>query len=188
MLAQVEVSTRVNAFYFLESERHQEFDVGSSICVVSQFLVIVVTVMIIAETKSLVPFQTDFFPFLEPIEFSTRFYEELHFHLFELAHTEDELTSYDFVTECLTNLSDAERNFHTACLLNVKVVYENTLSCFRTKVYFHCAIGCRTHFGREHKVELTNFSPVLSARDRTNNFIVKDNLTKFSQIVSVHCF
>ena len=163
MLAQVEVSTAVNTFYFLESEWHQEFDIGSGISVVSQFFVVMVTVVVVAESQCLVPFQTSFFPFLEPFKFSSRFYEELHFHLFELTHTEDELTCNDFVTESLTNLSDTERNFHTSCFLNIQVVYENTLSSFRTQIYFHCTVGSRSHFGREHQVELTYFSPVFSS-------------------------
>ena len=163
MLRQVEVSTRVDTFHFFESERHQEFDISSGICVVSQFIVIVITIACIAESKSFMPFQTDFFPFLEPVKFSSRFYKELHFHLFELTHTEDELTGNDFVTESLTNLCNTERNFHTSCFLNIQVVYENTLSSFRTQIYFHSTVGSRSHFGREHQVELTYFSPVFSS-------------------------
>ena len=74
MLRQVEVSARVNTFHFFESERHQEFDISSGICVMSQFIVIVITIACIAESKSFMPFQTDFFPFLEPVKFSSRFY------------------------------------------------------------------------------------------------------------------
>ena len=130
------------------------------------------------------PFQTDFFPFLEPIQFSTRFYEELHFHLFKLTHTEDELTGNDFVTESLTDLCNTERNLHTTGLLYVQVVNENTLSCFRTEVYLHGTFGSRTHFGREHQIELTDFGPVLGTRNRTNDFLVEDNLTQFVQVRS----
>jgi len=188
MLRQVEVSTRVDTFHFLESERHQEFDVSSGICVMSQFIMIVITVACISEAKCLMPFQTDFFPFLEPVKLCSRFYEELHFHLFELTHTEDELTGNDLVTESLTNLCNTERNFHTTCFLYIQVVYENPLCSFRTKVNLHCSFGSRTHFGREHQIELTNFCPVLSTGDRAYDFFINDNLTKFFQIVIIQSF
>ena len=143
--------------------------------------------MVIAEAQCLVPFQADFFPFLKPVEFGSGFYEELHFHLFELTHTEDKLTRYDFITECLTDLSDTERYFHTAGLLHVQVIYENTLSGFRTKINFHCAVCRRTHFGREHQIELTYLGPVLCAGDRTNDFFIQYNLTQLIQVVGIHC-
>ncbi len=53
MLAQVEIRTAVNTFHFLESERHQELDIRSSISVVSQFVMIVITIMVIAEAQCL---------------------------------------------------------------------------------------------------------------------------------------
>ena len=161
VLAQVEIGTRMDTFHFLETERHQELDIGCCIGIVSQFFVVVETIVVIAKAQCLMPFQTSLFPFLEPFEFGSRFYEELHFHLFELTHTENELTGHDFVTESLTNLSDTERNLHTSCLLYVQVVHENTLSGFRTKINLHGTVGSRTHFGGKHQVELTHFCPVL---------------------------
>ena len=135
------------------------------------------------------PFQTGLFPFLEPFELRTRFYEELHFHLFELTHTEDELAGHDFVTERLTNLCDTERHLHTAGLLYVQVVHEDTLSGFRTEVYLHGTFRSRPHFRREHQVELTDFGPVLGTRNRADNFFVQDDLTEFVQVrTGVHGF
>ena len=145
MLGQVEIRTAVDAFHFLEAEGHQELDVRSRIGVVSQLVVVVVAVMVVAEAQRLVPFQTGSLPGLEPVEFRTRLHEELHFHLLELAHTEDELTSYDFVTESLTNLGDTERNLHTTGFLYIQVIYEDTLCRFRAKVYLHGTIGSGTH-------------------------------------------
>ena len=188
MLRQVEVSTRVDTFHFFESERHQELNISSCICVVSQFIVVVITIACIAESKSFMPFQTDFFPFLEPVKFSSRFYKELHFHLFELTHTEDELTGNDLVTESLTNLCDTERNFHTTRFLYIEVVYKNTLCSFRTKINFHGSVGSRTHFSREHQIELTNFCPVLCTGDRAYDFFINNDLTQFFQITVVQSF
>ena len=44
MLRQVKVRTWVDTFHFLEAEWHQEFNICSSICIVSQFIMIVVTI------------------------------------------------------------------------------------------------------------------------------------------------
>ena len=149
---------------------------------------IVITIACITEAKRLMPFQADFFPFLEPVKFSSRFYKELHFHLFELTHTEDELTGNNLVTESLTNLCNTKRNFHTTCLLYIQVVYENTLCSFRTKVNLHRSFGSRTHFSREHQIELTNFCPVLSTGDRAYDFFINNDLAQFFQITIIQCF
>ena len=47
---QVKVRTAVNTFHFLESKRHQEFDVCSCVGIMCQFVVVMETVMIITET------------------------------------------------------------------------------------------------------------------------------------------
>ena len=178
----------MDTLYFLKAERHQELDVGSGICIVGQFVVVVIAVMVVAESQRLMPFQTGFLPNLEPVELSARFYEELHFHLLELAHTEDELARNDFVTESLTDLCDAERNLHTSCLLHVQIVHKNTLSRFRTEVNLHRTFRSGTHFGSEHQVELADFRPVLRTADRANDFFVQDYLAKFFKIVVVQRF
>ena len=59
VLRKVEIGTAVDTLYLLETEWHLELDVGSSIGIVSQFLVIVITVVLITHTESLVPSQTN---------------------------------------------------------------------------------------------------------------------------------
>ena len=132
--------------------------------------------MIVAEAQGLVPLQADFLPLLEPLQLGAGLYEELHFHLLEFAHAEDELACHDFVTEGLTDLCNTEGNFHAARLLYVQVVDENALCRLGTEVHFHGAIGCRTHFGGEHQVELAYLGPVLRAADGANDFLVEDDL------------
>ena len=84
------------------------------------------------KTESLVPSHTCFLPLAEPFEFGARLYKELHLHLFKFAHAEDELASYDFITESFTDLCNTERNLHATGLLHVEVVHENTLCRLRT--------------------------------------------------------
>ena len=134
------------------------------------------------------PFQAGRLPHLEPFHFFARTNKELHFHLFELTHTEDKLTGNDLVTERFTDLGDTERNLHTAGLLYVEEVNENTLCRFRTQIYLGSAIGSRTHFCGEHQVELANFRPVACSGDRTCYFAVDNDLTEVFEVGIVQCF
>ena len=83
---------------------------------------VVVAVLGVAETEGLVPFQTCLLPVFEPFEFLTGTHEELHLHLFELAHAENKLTGHNLVAESLANLCDAERYAHTSGFLNIEIV------------------------------------------------------------------
>ena len=188
MLRQVEVGARVYAFDFLESEGHTEFDIGGGVGVVCQFVVVVEAIFFIAHAEGFVPGQTPFFPLLEPLDFLAGTYKELHLHLLEFAHTEDELASDNLVAEGLAYLRDAEGYAHTAGLLDVEVVDKDTLSCLGTQVYGHGAVGGAAHFGAEHQVELTHVGPVLGAGYGADDFFVNDDLAQFGQIVVVHSF
>ena len=188
MLAEVEVRAAVDALHFLETEGHVEFDVRSCIGIVCQFFVVVETVVFSAESQGLMPCHACGLPFFEPFEFGSGLYEELHFHLFELTHAEDELACYDFVAESLSDLCDAEGHFHASGLLHVEVVDEDTLCGFRTEVYFQCSVGGASHFGGEHEVELADVGPVASAADGADDFLVEDNLAEFLQVGVVHGF
>src|SRR5690606_35542681 len=122
-----------------------ELNISGSICVVRQFIMIVKTVVTISKTKRLVPFDTLFFPVFVPLHFFTGANKELHFHLFELTHTEDKLARHDFVTESFSGLCNSKWNLHAADFLYVQEVYKNTLSGFRTEIYGSGAISGRSH-------------------------------------------
>ena len=177
----------MDTFHFLEAEGQLELDVGGSIGIVSQLVVVVETVVLCAEAKSLMPLHTGFLPRGKPVKFGTGLYEELHFHLFKLAHTENELTGNNLVTEGLANLCDTEGQLHTAGLLHVHVVHKDTLCSLGTQINLACTVGSRTHFGREHQVELTHVCPVAGTADGAHDFLVKDNLTQFGQVTVVQC-
>ncbi len=173
-------------FHLLEAERHLEFYVGGSIGIVCKFLMVMIAIFLIAQAKSLVPFQTRFLPFFEPFQFRTGTHEELHLHLLELTHTENELTCYNFVAESLANLRNTEGNAHTTRFLHIEVVHEDSLRRFRTQINRHGTVGGRTHLGLEHEVELTNIGPVLGSADWVNDFLVYYNLAKLLKVVGVH--
>ena len=50
MLTQVEVRTAMYTLHFLKSEWHLELDIRSRVSVVSQFLMIVIAILLIAQT------------------------------------------------------------------------------------------------------------------------------------------
>ena len=147
---------------------------------------VVETIVLSTEAQSLMPLHARLFPLGEPLQLRARLYEELHLHLLELPHTEDELTGHDLVAESLTDLGDTERNLHTASLLHVQVVHEDTLSRLRAQVDLHRRIGRGTHLGREHQVELTNIRPVLGTADGIYNLLVEDNLLQLIEVRTLH--
>ena len=153
----------MDAFHFLETERHLKFDVGRGIGIMGQFLVVVIAVFGIAESEGFMPAQTGLFPAFEPFEFFAGTHKELHLHLLELAHAEYELACHDFVAECFAYLGYTERYAHAACLLYVKIVDKYALSCLGAQIYSHGTVSGRTHFRAEHEIELTNFGPVFGA-------------------------
>ncbi len=84
-------------------------------------------VVVIAETESPVPFHPGLLPVAEPVKLGPRFHEELHFHLLELAHAEDELTCHNLIPEGLAYLGYPEGKLHPPCLLHIEEVDKDTL-------------------------------------------------------------
>ena len=186
MLREVEVRTAVDTFHFLEAERHLEFDIGSRVCIVRQLLVVVIAVFVVAQAHGLVPLQARFLPLLEPTHLLARTNEELHLHLLELTHTEDELASYNLVAERLTYLCDTERHLHAPGLLHIQEVHEDTLCSLGTEIDLHRAVGRRAHLGREHEVELPHVGPVACPGYRADDFTVEDELPQVLEVRVVH--
>src|SRR3990167_5553793 len=124
----------MNSFQFFETHWEIKLDIGSCISVMCQFDMIVLTVILIAQAQFFMPVQARCFPVIVPLHFFTRTHKKLHFHLFELAHTEDKLARYDLVPERFSDLSNSKRNLHAARFLNIQEVHKNTLSRFRTQV------------------------------------------------------
>ena len=177
----------MDTLYLLEAERHLELDVCRGVGIVGQFLVVMVAVFLVTETEDLVPAEACLTPVVEPFQLFAGTNEELHLHLLELAHTEDELTCHNLVTECLADLCDTERYTHAACFLHVEVVHEDALCGLRTKINLHRSVGSRTHLGLEHEVELTDVGPVACAAYGVNDLVVEDNLFQLIEVIGVHC-
>ena len=179
VLGQVEVGAAVDALYLFESEGHEELDVGSGVGVVCEFLVVVEAVFVVTEAECLVPFESELFPVGEPLHLLAWAHEELHLHLLELTHTEDELSCDNLVAEGFTYLCDTERNLHASGLLYVEEVDEDTLCRLGSEVDGHGAVGGAAHLCLEHEVELANVGPVACTADRADYFLVQDDLFEF---------
>ena len=166
----------MDALDLLETEREVVFDVGRGIGIVRQFVVVVETVAVVAEAQCTVPGHTGLLPLLPPLHLLAGTYEELHLHLLEFAHAEDELPRHDLVAEGLADLRDAERKFHAARFLDVEEVDEDALRRFGTQVDRVGPFGRRSHLGGEHQVELPHLRPVARARNGAGDLAVEDDL------------
>ena len=175
----------MDALDLLETEREVVFDVGRGIGIVRQFVVVVETVAVVAEAQCTVPGHTGLLPLLPPLHLLAGTYEELHLHLLEFAHAEDELAGHDLVAERLSDLRDSERQFHAAGLLHVQEIDEDTLCRLGTQVDRIGTLGRRAHLGREHQVELAHLRPVARTRNRAHDLAVDDDLTQFIQVIGV---
>ncbi len=184
--AEVEVGAGVYALQLFETEGELKFDVGGGVGVVGQFLVVVVAVFLGGNAQGEVPFEAFLFPVAEPLHFGAGTDEELHFHLLELAHAEDELTGDDLVAEGFANLGNAEGNLHAARFLDVEEVDEDALGGFGTEVEGVAVVDDGAHLGGKHEVELTHIGPVAGAADGADNAEVEDELLETGEVVGVH--
>src|SRR5690606_1544753 len=111
---------------------------------------IMITIIFFTKPQRQMPFQASLFPILIPLHLLPWFYEELHFHLFKLPHTENELTCYYLVAESLPRLSYLKRDFHSSCFLNIQKVYAKTLSRVWTYIQLHRILSRSSQFGSAH--------------------------------------
>ena len=89
-----------------------------------------------------------------PLLVRPRLDEELHLHLLELAHAEDEVPGGDLVPEGLPDLRDPERDLATCRLLHRREVHEHPLSGLGSEVDVLRSVFDGTHVRPEHQVEV----------------------------------
>ena len=130
---EVKVRPAVDAFELLEAHGEIELDVAGRVRVVGELDVVVEPVGVVAKAEGLVPLDPGLLPVLVPLGLGAWGDEELHLHLLELPHAEDELAGDDLVPEGLADLRDAKRQLHAAGLLDVEEVDENALRRLRTE-------------------------------------------------------
>ena len=183
MVTKVEVCTAVDTLKLLEAEGEVELDVRGCIGIVGKLLMVMEAVVFGTHTKVYMPFHAGFLPFFEPFQLCSGLDKELHFHLLELPHAEDELTGHNLITEGLAYLGDTEGDLHTAGLLDIEVVHKYSLGSFRAQIDEVCTVCGGAHGGGEHEVELAHFRPVAGAGNRADYITIDNYLPIFSKII-----
>src|SRR5260370_23730879 len=89
-----------------------------------------------------------------------RRHEELHLHLLELAHAEEEVARRDLVAERLADLRDAKRRLPARELRHVLEVDEDALGRLRPQVRARRRIFHRADLCLEHEVELPRLGEI----------------------------
>ena len=132
MAGQVKIGAVVYAFKLFKAHREFIFNIVGVFCIVSKLIraMLMPAQLIHADTVLFVERPPLFTPVVEPFVVGTGLYKKLHFHLLKLAGTEDKVFRYNFVSECLTDLRNTERDFHTVGLRNVFIVHVDTLCGF----------------------------------------------------------
>ena len=120
------------------------------------------------------PFHARFFPMLVPFFLGAGLNEKLHFHLLKFPHSKDELSSYDFISKCFSNLCDTEWQFLTRRFLHIQEVDKNTLSRFGAQVQLAFLTRDIPQLRRKHQVELAHICPLLRATHFASDFVLFD--------------
>src|SRR5687768_2103405 len=148
----------MNPLYFLEPQRSSEVELHVERCtrVVRKLVrpVLMELKSIPSQAELPVPPHALALPVVEPLHVGSGLDKELHLHLLELARSKDEVAGSDFVSECLSNLSDSKRDPLSSRLLNVQKIDVGALRRFRTKIDGRRAVLDRTHERPEHEIEL----------------------------------
>ena len=132
------------------------------------------------------PLDPGLLPVLVPLALRAGRDEELHLHLLELPHAEDELAGDDLVPEGLADLRDAERQLHAAGLLDVEEVDEDALRRLRAEVDDPGVATDRAELRLEHQVELAHIRPVGRPRLRVLDAQIEDELLHRVEVVRIH--
>ena len=134
MAGEIKIRAGMDPFHFLPSDREGVFNVHRRICVMRKFDVIVIAVVFCGETHRQMPVEPLLLPVFVPLFLCAGADEELHFHLLEFAHAEDELPGYDLVPEGLPDLGNAEGDLHPGRLLDVQEINKDALCGFGTEI------------------------------------------------------
>src|SRR5688572_15482961 len=105
----------MNAFYFFKTDREIVFNITSCVGIMSQFNMIMKTILISRCSQACMPFQSFLFPVFIPFFLRTGTNKELHFHLLKFSHAENKLSCYNFIRECFTDLRSEERRVGKEC-------------------------------------------------------------------------
>jgi hypothetical protein len=122
------------------------------------------TKLAVTQAVAAVPVEPLVDPVAVPLVGLVRRNEELHFHLLELAHAEEEVTGGDLVAKRLPGLGDSERRLASRDLEDVLEVDEDSLRGLRPKEGTRALFLERADRRLEHQVELARLGQVALGR------------------------
>ena len=146
VLPQVVVAAVRDALELLPADREEVLDVARRARVVRQLVGVVLAdpqVRLARTPRSRYQLTALVDPVAVPLVGVGRRHEELHLHLLELAHAEQEVARRDLVAEALADLRDAERRLHAQRRGDVLEVDEDALRRLRPQVGA-CSLSSRT--------------------------------------------
>ncbi|VBB40800.1 putative Predicted transcriptional regulator [uncultured Spirochaetota bacterium] len=165
MPGEIVIGAVVHPLKFLEAHGEFVLDVVGVLGVVGQLvLAVAVPAQFIHPNAQLFVVRPALFsPVIEELVVLPGLYEVLHFHLLELAGTENEVLGDDFVAEGLAYLGDPEGYLHSVGLDDVLVVDVDALGGFGAQVYEPGPVVHGTYVGLEHEVELAGIGQLAAA-------------------------
>ena len=137
------------------AEREQVLEVARRFGVERQlgFVVVAYAQVFLFDAQFLQELEAVVFPVFKPFEVGVRLAEKFHFHLLELAQTENKVAGRYFVAEALAYLAYSERHARPSRTGHVFEVYENALRRFGAKIACGHRIFCYALECFEHEVE-----------------------------------
>src|SRR3990167_1575780 len=146
MTFEVVVCSIVNPFKLAPAERSLVLDIFRVDRIMCPFLVFMLSEAEInfLHSQGHIPIEPGLFPhFEESVSlFCIGLDKVLKLHLFELPRTEGEVTGGNFISERLTDLGDAERDFYSGRINHVLEVYKHSLGYLSPKIGFLFRLRC----------------------------------------------
>src|SRR3989344_8666758 len=93
-------------------------------------------------------------PIVKPLSIMPRLYKIFYFHLFQLSQTKQKVPRGNFVSECLSYLSDTEGHFEALRFLHQLKIHKHGLGGFRAQKSSMGNIFNRPQKCLEHQVEI----------------------------------
>ena len=153
VLREIVVAAIVHTFDLPPSEGKLVFDIDRGPGVVGELLVFAPSELARRDADGGKPLPALLFPVFVPLFLGTGSDEVLHFHLFELARSEEKISGVDFVSKGLADLGDAEREFVSHCRLDIQEVDVRPLGGLRPHEHSRAILFDGTDVGLEHEVE-----------------------------------
>src|ERR1700730_11393208 len=98
----------MDTFNFFKADGKFIFNITGGVSIMRQLYVVMEPIFFLWNTKTQMPFHSFLFPEVVPFLLCAGPDEELHLHLLEFPHPENELAGNNLISECLTDLCNTK--------------------------------------------------------------------------------